>query len=312
MNRSWIGIRASAVLAILGSLLTMLMGILTAVSAFVEPAPKYSPVPLKPVLFATGGFFAVFAAWGIATAVAIFLRKRWSRISILVFAGFLAVVGVIGMLMVPFFQMPETPNADTPENLGMMVRIGMAAVYGVCGAIGIWWLVLFTRPRTKEYYGAQDIPADPRPLSIRIIAWWMLITGLLVLPCSLFHFPTVMFGAILTGWLATGVFAVLGAAQVLLGQGLLRMREWARVGTIVMIGILAASSIVTMVHPGWNEAMRLMMTAMPSFNEGVAQQRMLGPMWIFALFGLAFLAVPLYFLVRRSAAFTTPAAPTSV
>jgi hypothetical protein len=306
MNPSWIGIRASAVLAILGSLFTLLIAGITAVSAFVAD-PKYSPIPLKPLLIGTGLFFAAFAVWGMATGIAIFMRKSWSRISILIFAGLLAVMGVVGLVMVPFFEMPDTPNADVPANLGAMVRIGMAAVYGLCAAIGIWWLVLFTRTRTKEYYGAQELPADPRPLSIRIIAWWLLITGVLVLPGSLLHFPAVMFGVIITGWLATAVFAILGAVQVLLGQGLLRMMEWARVGTIVMLAVFGVSSAVTMVHPGFDEAMRHVLAAMPAFYEGVARRPMPGPMWLFALLGLALLALPLYFLVRRKAAFATPA-----
>ncbi len=310
MTGSWIGIRASAVVSVLGSLVTLLIGGITAVSAlFASPQDSVQePIPLKPVLIASSLVLAAFSVWGIVTAIAILLRKRWSRISILVFAGFLTVMGVIGILMVPFFQIPDTQNAAASENPGAIIRIAMAAAYGVCAAIGIWWLVLFTRSRTKEYYRAQELPADPRPLSIRIIAWWLLITGLLVLPGSLLHFPTVMFGAILTGWLATGVFAVLGAVQVLLGQGLLRMMEWARVGTIALIAVLAFSSIVTMVHPGYDEAMRRMLAAMPSFNQNPALQRMPGPMWIFAVFGLAFLGVQLYFLVRRRTAFTASAA----
>jgi len=307
MNRSWVGIRASAVLAILGSLFVLLMAGVIAASAFVETAPQDSPVAMKPVLFAAGGLFAAFAVWGIATGIAIFLRKRWSRVSILIFAGLLAVMGVMGMVMVPFIPMTQAQNPDLPENFGVLLRIGMAGAYGICAAIGVWWLVLFTRPPTKDYYGSQEIPADPRPLSIRIIAWFLLVTGILALPASFFHFPTILFGAIITGWLATFVFLAYGFTQIILGSGLLRMLEWARLGTIALIGVFAVSAIVTMVRPGYQEAVRRTLATLPSYYRDAASEQ-IAPVWLYAVPGVAMLALALYFLVRRKAAFASPAA----
>lgn len=56
-----------------------------------------------------------------------------------------------------------------------MVRLVIAAFYGVLTAIGVWWLVLFSRSRTKEYFaGHGPVIESARPLSISVIAWYML------------------------------------------------------------------------------------------------------------------------------------------
>jgi hypothetical protein len=307
MNRSWIGIRSSAVVALLGSLLTLLVAGITTLATLVGPPvpePHYSAIPLRPLVIGTQFVLFAFAAWGISTGIAIFLRRRWSRISILVFAGLLTVMGASGLLMIPFMQMPDMPEAGVPANMGGMIRIGMAAAYGLCAAIGIWWLILFTRPGTREYYGTRDeAPADPRPLSVRIIAGYLLITGTVALPLSFFHFPMILLGVIITGWTATAIFIAVAVIQILLGCGLLRLAEWARVGTIALFSVFAVSTIVTMVHPGYDEAMKIVMREMPGFYRTTIPPAMSQPIWPIGLVGLVILAVPLYFLVRRRPAF---------
>ena len=85
----WIGIRTSAVLTILGSGLTLLFaGLLvwTALRASQLETPPESPFPVKPVLLVMAVLFAAFSLWGVASAIGIFRRRGWARLSMIVFA----------------------------------------------------------------------------------------------------------------------------------------------------------------------------------------------------------------------------------
>jgi hypothetical protein len=71
---------------------------------------------------------------------------------------------------------------------------------------------------------------------------------------------------------------------------------------------MALNSAVTMGQPGYADKMQTMMRQMPRlFPTGVPPQ-MPQPGRLFALMGTAFLAVPIWFLVRRRAAFVKVAA----
>jgi len=180
MRRRWIGIRASAVLAILGSLATLLMAGMMAWGMFHAKPPAemaMPPVTLKVIGVAMGVLFAGLGVFGIWTAVAIFRRRGWARISILVFAAFLVFMGasaVLGILVMPF---PSTPGVSSRvmEN----ARWGIAAFYGALALIGAWWLWLFNTGKVKSEFaaGVGAESAGGRPVSVTVIAAYPLLVG---------------------------------------------------------------------------------------------------------------------------------------
>jgi hypothetical protein len=189
------------------------------------------------------------------------------------------------------------------------IRWGIGGFYGVLAAIGVWWLVLFNLGSTKRYF-AQYAPSEPsaRPLSVSIIGWYLLISSLFLAAMAVLRMPAFVFGAVITGWGGLAVYAVFAGAQILLGAGLLRLREQARMGSIGYFCLMALNSAVTMGLPGYADKMQTMMREMPKlFPAGVPPQ-IPQPGWLFALVGTAFLAVPVGFLVRRRAAFGKVAA----
>src|ERR1019366_10368365 len=102
------------------------------------------------------------------------------------------------------------------------IRWGMAGLYGVLAAIGVWWLVLFNLSSTKEYF-AQHAPSQPdaRPLSVSIIGWYLLISAVSLAAMAVLRMPAFVFGAVITGWGGLAMYAVLASTQVFLGAGLL-------------------------------------------------------------------------------------------
>ena len=300
MRRRWIGIRASAVLAILGSVATLLMAGMMTWGMFHARPPRemaMPPVVLKAFGAAMGVSFAGIGVWGIWTAVGIFRRRGWARISMLVLAGLLVFMGasaVLGILVMPF---PSTPGVDarTMEN----ARWGIAAFYGALALIGAWWLVMFNRGATKEYFaGREPVREGARPLSIGIIGWYLLAGAVGTGLAAVVRMPAVLFGLIVTGWSALAIYATLTAAVICLGAGLLRLRERARLWSIVYFCAIAANSVVTAARPG---LMQQMQRAMPVFfPAGMPQMDQMG---VFGLIGAAASAIPIWFLVRRRSAF---------
>jgi hypothetical protein len=305
MARKWIGIRASAGLAIAGSLATLVLGGLMLFGILVAPPPKEPaapPFPLLAIGIAAAATCAILSGWGIWTAIAIFRRRGWARISIVIFAVLLTFMGAGAGLVILVMRLPAQPDV-TP---GMMdaIRWGMGGFYGLLAAIGVWWLVLFNLRSTKEYF-AQGVPSAPpaRPLSVSVIGWYLLISSLFMAVPAVIRLPAFLFGAVITGWAGLAVYAVFAAAQVFLGAGLLRLREPARVGAIVYLCFTALNSAVTWLLPGYEARMQLMLREMPRLSAAGVPAQMPQPAWVFALLGIAFVAIPVWFLVRRRAAF---------
>ena len=286
--------------------MTLLFAGLMLLAGFFATPPQdspTSPIPLKPMMAIVAAVFVALSAWGISTGIAIFLRRRWARISILVFAVLLTFMSVCAMLMILVIQLPARSQSNVVA-LMPTIRLGMAAFYGVLAAIGVWWLVLFNRGRTKEYFAGQEPASESaRPLSVSVIAWFLLIGLALTASSAIFRFPVILFGMVLTGWATLALYAPCAVAQIYLGTGLLRLQERARVGTIGYLCFGAVNTTVSLVRPGYAEMMRQLQIAQPNFFPVGAATPMAGPIWLFALLAAAFCAVPIFFLVRRAPAF---------
>ena len=310
MARKWIGIRVSAGLAIAGSLATLVAGGFMLLGMALAPRPTEPaapPFPMAAVGIVMAATCVLFSGWGIWTAVGILCRRGWARVSIIIFAVLLTFMGAGGALAILVVQLPAQPNVTQ----GMMdaIRWGMAGFYGLLAAIGVWWLVLFNLRSTKEYFVQEALSAPPaRPLSISVIGWYLLISSPFLMVPMVIRLPAFLFGAVVTGWAGLAVYAVFAAAQVFLGAGLLRLREPARVGTIVYFCFTALNSVVTWALPGYEEKVQLVLREMPRFSAAGVPAQMPQPMWVFMLMGIAFVTIPVWFLVRRRAAFVKLAA----
>src|ERR1019366_8653044 len=106
------------------------------------------------------------------------MHRKWIAIrasAVLAIAGSLATLAIGGAMLFGTLKAPPpaTGPAMPPFPLAAIgivmdaIRWGMAGLYGVLAAIGVWWLVLFNLSSTKEYF-AQHAPSQPpsRPLSV--------------------------------------------------------------------------------------------------------------------------------------------------
>ena len=274
------GIIISSIVLLLGSLFQILMGVLMGTAGVIEkrqilasgnPAtgaalahsaitPAAALPPWMPIfMYVLAGFFAVLAAWGIITAIGLFRMYRWARYSVLVIGGCLAVFCLpamffsLALLFIPL-PMPATVDPSQMNTVHSFTKIifgVVAAIYGIVGGVGVFWLVYFNLKKVRAAFA--DTPGEyvpgPRPLLISMIAVLDMI-GVVTMAVLMF----VPFGANFLIWIFQGwqkiVFAlVYGALFAATAYGLWHMKEWGRQLAIALQVVGLMQYITFLVHP---------------------------------------------------------------
>jgi hypothetical protein len=150
-----------------------------------------------------------------------------------------------------------------------------------------------------------------RPLSISIIAWFMLVSCVFVPFTLLLHPPAVLFLAILTGWQAAVFMLISAALSVYVGIALLKMRPLGRLIGIgyFIFGLLNFS--VFYFAPGRSARIARFMDLQQSMFPWMRSAQSNSPLYadptpfllIGAIGGVAFCLALLYFLIRAKPAF---------
>ena len=228
-----VGVTASAIVAVLGSILALLLAVLSVTALFIE-TPQPRPPNTAQAVVAGAAMFAALAGIGIWTSIGLFRLRSWARTSILILAGFVAAGSIFSLLLTMAVPIPPEFSADT----GQTFRRMMAWVFGIPLAIGIWWLIQFNTRSTKTAFASPIAEAvSPRPLSITVIAWASILGAVSCLFPILTRAPAFLFGAIFTGWVAGVIYALFAALSLYIGKGLLVLRERARVLAIGWYGL---------------------------------------------------------------------------
>ena len=294
-----VSVTASAVVAILGSIFTLVLAAFAVASLFIQTTQPQPPNS-APFVMAGALMFVAFACVGFWTSVGLFRLRPWARTAILVFAGFLAAGSILSLLMMMAVPMPPDMSADSER----AVRWGMAGIFGIPLLIAIWWLIQFNKQSTKAAFASSIAgPASPRPMSITIIAWVCISGGVSCLFAILARAPAVLFAASFNGWTAGVIYALLAAVSLFIGKGLLDLREEARVLAIGWFGFwLVHGSLVTLV-PSLRERMFELQRAMVQnqkthlpFDQGMMMN-------VSFAFTVIMVAAAIWFLTRNRAAF---------
>jgi hypothetical protein len=246
-----VGVTASAIVAILGSIFALLTSALMVASLFMGTTQPQPPNSAK-LAFASAVMFAALAGFGIWTSVGLFRLRSWARVSILVFAVFLVAMCALSLLLTMAAPIPAEYSGSTEHTF----RVMMAAMFGIPLAIAVWWLIQFNTQSTKAAF-ASPIAGAPsrRPMSIMVIAWTLIIGAVFCLIPILIRMPAFLFGATFTGWSASVIYALFGALWLYTGKGLLDLRERARVLAIGWFGFGLVHASVVVLVPSLRERM---------------------------------------------------------
>jgi hypothetical protein len=275
-----VGLILTSVLLALGAGFLLLLAALmtfTGIATSRSPAIAASPVTgAKSLLLFSLGIalmFALFAVWAILTLIGLLRLRNWARISVLILGGGQALIGLfaaLGMVAMIFLPLPVTTNQ--PAHLQAIVFGFLSIFYSLVATVGVWWLIYFTRATIRSRFqsplsyaaglpppmpGPELAAARPGrfahvPAPVAIIGCLYLLSAVLCALIALLPFPAFMMGSIITGNSARVLYLTIGVIAGLLGYGLLRLANWARITTFVFLCLGLLNAGLTLLP--WYEA----------------------------------------------------------
>ncbi len=293
MSRS-IGVTISAVLVLLGSLFWLLVSSLALVFQPTEPplssALRYANIfaPLSMVLS---------SVWGVLTAIGLFRLKRWARISLLIFAVLLVYAGAVTVVVMLLATLP----AQLSEEQQSLSRTVGVVIFSPAMGIGIWWLYLFNKASVKAQFPKAE-RVSGSPISITVIAVFMIWGAIAPLLMGVFGRPTIFFGFIVTGWPASLISMIMAILSFYVGYGLLRLSDLSRKVAIGYMVYAMANSLSFLVLPGFGKRMAVLPGVLEMAGEGTPAMST-GLIVLMNLSSLIIFAIALWFLVTRKQAF---------
>jgi hypothetical protein len=240
-------------------------------SSFVVPSAGPSALPhlLTYLMLAVSVFYIILTVWAILTVIGILRLRSWGRYSILIIGGGLSALGLIAALFTllgrtTFSAQPTQPLLD--PHIMSAVFLVMTVFYLFIAAIGIWWLAYFNlrpirnlfnspapaqtyyAPLSPEAYGTTrtlNPPVDPSngffsspehtPTAIKFVGWFLLIGAILCLPLVFLPIPAFLLGFIIPVRTSHFLFLAIFLIAAYIGYGLLKLRNSARLATIVFL-----------------------------------------------------------------------------
>jgi hypothetical protein len=297
-------VTTAAVVAIIFGVLGGLGGLLIEVSMLLMPEVQTPagrsamPPGVRSMAEIVWLFLIAVAVFGIFVGVGVVRRRNWARISILVWGGFMAVVSAI-TIPVLFFVFSAMPammpkDADAAPILGVVKWITVL-FYGIPLGVGIWWLVLFTRPRVSAAFTApvalapyppvMDVSGFPLlqptasvslapkpacPLPLAILAGFLIFGAVCMALFAFVPFPSDMpfffLGHAFGGAAARLILILFGLVSGVAGIGMFKLKPWALYTEIVFQCVGLLNCVVTFLSPSYVPAMRAAMEKMYSQN----------------------------------------------
>ena len=300
MAQSWIGIRISAVLAILGSVVTLLIA---AALLWIAIHAEDSPNLTRAMLSVLAVFFSGLTVWGILSGAAVLRRRPWARASMLIFAVLLVGMGISALIGILFIRMPQSSGlADRPV---LNIRLWIASCYAGLTVIGAWWLLLFSSPHAKLYF-SQPPPSVVRaaPVSIDIIGWCLLLSAVVTAVAAILRVPALVFGAVFSNWASLVIYTACTAVQIYLGTGLLGRQEPARLASIAYFGCVLINLLAWAVMPGFASRTQALLENMPRILRSPVFTAIIENLGALVWIGCILAAIPIWFLVRRRTGFS--------
>jgi hypothetical protein len=306
---------ASAIIAIGGSVVSLLFGglmLFTLIAARVPPPGQPAPpIPMGLILGVMIGLYWGFGIWGIVSAIGLLRLRNWARICFAVYGGILAAFslsGVFGIAMAAMMPQPTLPPNVSPALMTAMFAI-FAVVAVLFAALGIWWVIYFTRPRIKAQFMSEAEAAAPRlfPVSITIIAWFLIIGGVSLVFLSLFQLPVVVLGFVFRGFGGRIIGLLFAGVSLFGGIGMLKKQIAANSVAIGYFIFTLLNTFAFWIVPG---ALARMQDAMQEMMPGQAPQMDLtsAPFKLMMLLPTMVIVIALWFLITRRQAFLQDAA----
>lgn len=274
-------VTAAGIVAIIGSVLTLLGSCLVVLAILVTPTSQTGPqLPSFARNLTVGAiaFFIGLAIFGIFTGVGVLRLKNWARISALVWSGITAAICGFSLAFLTFIPLPTPAGSPMPGGIMTFVRVTTGLFYAVPLGIAIWWLILFNRQGITSQFAAPgvDIPLDASgfpapatlearpalPLPITVLAVFLLLSSLSVFLLPFVHMPMVLFAHAFRGPAGTAVWLTSCLFSTTAGIGLLRRKRWSYPLTLGLQLLWFLSGLVTLASPKYADLMHEAISSM--------------------------------------------------
>jgi hypothetical protein len=254
---------------------------------------------MRSVMLAGAMFTGLFAAFGLATGIGLIRLWRWARYAAIVIGVIVIILSVLPAIAFLFMPMPAPTGAAAPPPAA--VRWILAGFYLFWGVLGGVFVYVMARTATAEQFnGGEGVPLPPRvrPISITIIAWFMIVSAAMSLPMmAATRVPALVLGLILTGGWAKLFFILYFSLYVLVGLGLLKRTSeaiWPAIG----VQTFALLNALIMVSPSAWGRLQDAIRAAPMFGVEPQPAAMAPARYFAILSGTMVPAIVIFFLVR--------------
>ena len=316
------GITITAVLAFIGSAIALFAAALMSLTFTIAIPNGKLPHGFGYIAIFSVLIMVLTAAWGVASGVGLLNLREWSRISVLVFSALLLTVAFPGCFMVLFAKFPvpaNSPDVELAQRTMWITRMFGVAMYAFLAALAGGWLYYFNLRNVKAQFVARHVAgagldlesatrigpySGGRPLSITIIAGFLML-GALSLPLFLvFRFPMMFLGFFFTGPAAALIILTYAAVQAALAYGLWELKPWGRSLSIYYFNFAIFNAVISVILPGAESRYEQMIAAIQStMNLPAAPAQPHFPLWIALFFSLPFIGIQLWFLIASKPAF---------
>lgn len=307
--KSSVGVTICAVVVLIASALALL-GTAGAAFAFAGPlsGQLFDPANLPPgadvrllrsVAFSAVLMGGVFSGFGIATGIGLIRLWKWARYAAIVLGSLVVLFSVIPGILFMFVPAPAPQSgADGPPPA--FFRLILVSFYLFWSLLGGLFVYMMARKSTADQFngGAAEPPTRVRPISVTIIAWLMLVSGLFALPMLVWgDLPAMFLGMVMTGKAAKVFYVAYMLVYAIVGLGLIKRTRAALTPAIAIHAIGLINAVIMFVPSVWTRYQAAIAATTAAFGGGQSTASTAGQ-YFGLFFGVAFAGAILFFLVR--------------
>ncbi len=249
-------------------------------------------------------------SWAAATSIGLWRLRHWARTSALIQSVGVAGIGLLlagAVLLFNFTQSSAQHTSRIDQHTAQQTTASLGISSVVFLVVGTALFIYLLRKQTSGLflYGSSRFERDPRdiPYSIFIIAALFLTSAGSSLGLIATQYPAIVFGHVLHGSAATSMNAVLGALNLACGWGLLKRKEFARVGAMALLIVQAINNLFLFLPYGRSQFAAYLRISQS--RNGVGEPVLPMPLFqFFCILSLLITAAMLFALARQTKHFT--------
>lgn len=227
------------------------------------------------------------AAWGAITAVGLLRRRGWALWSAVLFCA--SFVGGTGLLVAAALAFPVR-TSSTQEG-----KVVLASFLLILAVAGVSWFCYLQGDSVRAQFGAPRVAPGGLPVSAWLIAWFIIIDGVMRLAEAVDVPFVAIFAIPFGGWAARGLAIGFVAFDASVGILMLRRQPAGWAWGIARCALGTANSALFVLLPGFADRLQTIRTIMKTPSTHPEAVRMID-----LLEAAAWLVAMCFLLARRS------------